>query len=86
MSDVTITATENGPYRVDGDIELRDQDGHPSDTAGTPIFLCRCGASARKPFCDGSHARIGFRAAGEPAAGRVPSPRGRELHLSVGNG
>jgi CDGSH-type Zn-finger protein len=64
--EVTITATENGPYRVDGPIELRDQDGNPIDLPGSPVFLCRCGQSSRKPFCDGSHVRVGFRAAAYP--------------------
>jgi 3-phenylpropionate/trans-cinnamate dioxygenase ferredoxin subunit len=63
MAGVTITVTENGPYRVDGPVELRDQAGNPIAVARSPVFLCRCGASRNKPFCDGTHSRIGFRGA-----------------------
>jgi CDGSH-type Zn-finger protein len=66
MSDtaVTITARPNGPFRVEGPITLTDVDGTVIDTAGkTAVFLCRCGASINKPFCDGTHSKIGFQAA-----------------------
>ncbi|MEJ2318533.1 MAG: CDGSH iron-sulfur domain-containing protein [Gemmatimonadales bacterium] len=50
-SDVIITALENGPYLVSG-------------AEGRATFaLCRCGASRNKPFCDGTHSKIGFAAA-----------------------
>ena len=65
MSDVMITVTENGPYKVEGPVELLDQDGNPIENARSTVFLCRCGASTNKPFCDGTHSRIGFRAARE---------------------
>lgn len=65
MSGVTITVTENGPYRVDGPIELLDQDGNAIDNARSTVYLCRCGGSMNKPFCDGTHSRIGFRGARE---------------------
>jgi 3-phenylpropionate/trans-cinnamate dioxygenase ferredoxin subunit len=61
-----ITATENGPLQVDGasELELYDHDGTPVDLAGRDkVFLCRCGASTNKPFCDGTHSKIGFDAA-----------------------
>jgi CDGSH-type Zn-finger protein len=61
---VTITVRHNGPYRVEGPVRLVDADGNAYDIAGKPgVSLCRCGASTRKPFCDGTHSRLGFEAA-----------------------
>ncbi len=61
MAKVTVRA--NGPYLVEG-AEIRDANGavFPVEP-GKPVALCRCGASQRKPFCDGSHLKIGFQAA-----------------------
>jgi CDGSH-type Zn-finger protein len=60
-SEVKITVRPNGPYRVEGPIKLLDPNGGEWDLTGKPaISLCRCGASSRKPFCDGTHAKIGF--------------------------
>jgi CDGSH-type Zn-finger protein len=63
MSDVQVTVTENGPYKVVGPIELVDADGNPVQTNGAAVFLCRCGGSTTKPFCDGTHSKIGFQGA-----------------------
>jgi CDGSH-type Zn-finger protein len=67
MAPVKITVRKNGPFRVEaaeGSVELVDADGHPYDLAGKPNFaLCRCGGSVNKPFCDGTHSRIGFQGA-----------------------
>lgn len=67
MADVKITVRKNGPYRVEapeGSIELVDADGNRYDLTGKTIFaLCRCGGSVNKPFCDGTHSKIGFQAA-----------------------
>jgi len=61
---VKITVTENGPLSVKGPITLVDQDGNEYDLgARKRVALCRCGGSGTKPFCDGSHSRIGFQAA-----------------------
>ena len=61
---VKITIRPNGPYLVEGDVELVDVNGNKIDTTGRPrIALCRCGASVTKPFCDGTHSKIGFQAA-----------------------
>jgi len=58
-----ITVAVDGPYLVEG-VAVFDQSGKPFATApGKPIALCRCGASATKPFCDGSHKRVGFKSA-----------------------
>jgi CDGSH-type Zn-finger protein len=57
MSDVQITITENGPYKVKGPIELFDAAGNPVATDGEAAFLCRCGGSSNKPFCDGTHSK-----------------------------
>lgn len=63
-----ITIRNNGPYAVDlttGDLELVDHEGNriPLPEGKTTITLCRCGASTRKPFCDGTHSRVGFQGA-----------------------
>lgn len=67
MAQVKITVRRNGPYRVEappGTIELVDADGNPYDISGKPAFsLCRCGGSTTKPFCDGTHSKIGFQGA-----------------------
>lgn len=64
---IEVVATKNGPYLLSGDLaqlDLRDGDGNLFDVAGkSRIFLCRCGASTNKPFCDGQHSKIGFEAA-----------------------
>ena len=61
MSDFKVIVRNNGPLRLEGDITLVDQDGRPFGLGGrTALSLCRCGHSANKPFCDGSHAKTGF--------------------------
>jgi CDGSH-type Zn-finger protein len=61
---VKISIKPNGPYRVEGPITLINVDGNEIDLTGKPaISLCRCGASTNKPFCDGTHSKIGFQAA-----------------------
>ena len=54
-----ITISKTGSYKVEGGVRLVDADGNPVETReGKPFFLCRCGQSANKPFCDGTHNRI----------------------------
>ena len=57
MADITIV--KNGPYHVKGAQSLKDAQGNPVE-AGDEMWLCRCGHSANKPFCDGAHKREGF--------------------------
>ncbi|HTS31594.1 MAG TPA: CDGSH iron-sulfur domain-containing protein [Bryobacteraceae bacterium] len=58
---VKVTALHNGPIRIEGDFEICDPNGAVFGLAGrTAISLCRCGHSENKPFCDGSHKRMGF--------------------------
>ena len=65
-----IEPRENGPLRVQGVKEFRNSRGEAITTEET-FFLCRCGASQNKPFCDGTHKKIGFSgarvSASEPA-------------------
>jgi len=68
MDDVIIQVRPDGPYVVSGTIELRDANGNVIPTQAR-VVLCRCGASTKKPFCDGTHSKIGFQA----AAQAVPS-------------
>lgn len=61
MSDVQIKVRKDGPLRIQGPIELVDAEGNPIPTPeGRDIVLCRCGGSKKKPFCDGTHSKIGF--------------------------
>jgi CDGSH-type Zn-finger protein len=68
MTDVTITIRKNGPYIVSGTVELKDADGNVYP-AKESMALCRCGASTKKPFCDGTHSKIGFQAAEQAVPG-----------------
>jgi CDGSH-type Zn-finger protein len=64
---VKITVRPNGPYRVEGPIELVDVNGNAWDLTGKPaISLCRCGMSSKRPFCDGTHGREGFQCDASP--------------------
>jgi CDGSH-type Zn-finger protein len=70
---LTITVRNNGPYAVDlttGSLKLVDHEGNeiPIPEGKERITLCRCGASTRKPFCDGTHSKIGFRGAEQARA------------------
>jgi CDGSH-type Zn-finger protein len=56
MSKVKLTVNNNGSLRIEGDFEIVDMEGNAYGLGGrTLVSLCRCGKSANKPFCDGSH-------------------------------
>jgi CDGSH-type Zn-finger protein len=59
---VTVRVRRNGPCVIESDDDVRVVDAHGRDVRPSkfPVVLCRCGASQAKPFCDRSHARIGF--------------------------
>ena len=58
---VTVRLRRNGPLLVEGDdVCVVDWDGVEQRPTRVPVAFCRCGGSASKPFCDGSHRRIGF--------------------------
>src|SRR5437762_13632162 len=64
MAEVTIRPKPNGPYLIEGPVDIYDTAGNKIATDDRPkIALCRCGASSNKPFCDGTHSKIGFQAA-----------------------
>ncbi|HYE78313.1 MAG TPA: CDGSH iron-sulfur domain-containing protein [bacterium] len=59
-----IKILPNGPYLVSGDdATLLDDQGQPIEPPRRPFALCRCGGSVNKPYCDGTHSRIGFQGA-----------------------
>jgi CDGSH-type Zn-finger protein len=62
--DATITPYRDGPYLVRGNFQLTDQAGNPIEARRRTIALCRCGKSQIRPFCDGTHKLVGFRAPG----------------------
>lgn len=77
----TIRVTEHGPYLVEGGLEVRNAQGQVLDTP-VRYALCRCGASANKPFCDGTHARIGFE--GTETADRGPIAQRQDDYPGTG--
>jgi CDGSH-type Zn-finger protein len=67
---ITITVRQNGPFFISADeapqVTILDHAGNRVEPKpGKGIALCRCGASVNKPFCDGTHSRIGFKGAEE---------------------
>ena len=74
MTATKITVNHNGSIRVEGDFEIVDPLGNAFGLAGrTVVSLCRCGHSANKPFCDGSHKTSGFN--DTVAARELPPPK-----------
>lgn len=74
---VKITVFNNGPIKIEGapdEFAIHDAQGNVYGLAGrTAISLCRCGLSANKPFCDGTHGRQGFESSCE--ARELPPPK-----------
>ena len=58
---VSVKVLTDGPLQVKGECEMLDGQGNPIPGKGGDIFLCRCGQSVNKPFCDGAHKRVGFK-------------------------
>jgi CDGSH-type Zn-finger protein len=76
MAGTKITVLNNGPLRVEGEMEIVDQSGKAFGLGGrTVISLCRCGHSANKPFCDGSHKAAGFTSTVETRDLPPPQPK-----------
>lgn len=74
MAATQITVNSNGSIRIEGDFQILDPQGQAFGLAGrTVISLCRCGHSANKPFCDGSHNRTGFQ--DQVTARELPPPK-----------
>ena len=64
---VKITVRPNGPFRVEGPFSLVDVNGKEWDIAGRAIVsLCRCGLSSKRPFCDGTHGKEGWKCEASP--------------------
>jgi len=58
---INIKIKDNGPYIVEGEFTLTDAAGNSIPVK--KAALCRCGGSTTKPFCDGTHSKIGFQGA-----------------------
>ena len=71
-----ITPYRDGPLLVRGAFRLQDQDGNLIAANREAIALCRCGKSRSRPFCDGTHKLVGFRAPSTRESGRNGPPRG----------
>jgi CDGSH-type Zn-finger protein len=72
-----ITPYRNGPYLVRGPFTMLDQEGNEIELKRQIVALCRCGRSQTRPFCDGTHKAIGFRAESglAPSAGMGAAPK-----------
>jgi CDGSH iron-sulfur domain-containing protein 3 len=57
---VEIIVKDNGSLMLKGEVKLTDEKGNEIATTN-PMWLCRCGHSKNKPFCDGSHREAGFK-------------------------
>lgn len=74
MSQVTIRLRDHGPLVVNGPVTVVDAAGNAFvlDSSKPGVALCRCGQSANKPFCDGSHKGCGFQSAERAAPSASP--------------
>lgn len=78
MEDASVTVCEDGPLLVRGPFTLLTQDGEEIDPGRATVALCRCGRSAIKPFCDGTHKVVGFQAPSAPTGERPLSEESGE--------
>ena len=78
----TIVVTTNGPLECRGELQIVSMEGKPV-ASETQTWLCRCGQSGSKPYCDGSHERTGFRDAGAPKPAQPMSDPGQSGALRV---
>ncbi len=58
-NELNVTVIKGGPLKVEGDCKITNQSGE-TIKEGEKIFLCRCGQSSNKPFCDGAHKNVEF--------------------------
>jgi CDGSH-type Zn-finger protein len=73
---VKVTVVNHGPIRLEGEFNIHDAQGNIYGLGGrTVISLCRCGLSANKPFCDGSHKHSDFQS--ECCACELPPPKAK---------
>ena len=70
VDEATITPYRDGPLLVRGPVRLTDQDGREIELDRSTVALCRCGKSRMRPFCDGSHKVVRFKAPSGPENGR----------------
>jgi len=61
MAETTITPLDDGPFLVKGPVKIIDASGNEFHVEGRTVALCRCGGSNTKPFCDGTHVKVGFK-------------------------
>ena len=59
MDSTQVEVSKNGPLMIKGKIEIKHSNGEIESKEKVTAF-CRCGASGNKPFCDGTHNKIGF--------------------------
>ena len=78
-----ITPYPDGPLIVRGRFVITGPDGQPVPAGRKTVALCRCGKSANKPFCDGSHTRTGFRAPGHALASAPPAARAQKAQKAA---
>jgi CDGSH-type Zn-finger protein len=76
---VVITPYRDGPLLVRGPFTIRDQDGGEIEVGRKVVALCRCGKSRSRPFCDGTHQVVRFRAPSAAEQGREPPEQARFL-------
>ena len=69
--EVVITPYRDGPLLVRGPFKLADQDGNVIEVGRKTVALCRCGKSRTRPFCDGTHQLVRFRAPSTVEDGRA---------------
>jgi len=61
MSDTVITPKNDGPYHIKGTFKIVTEGGKDIEVKSPEVWLCRCGQSSKKPFCDGTHRKVGFK-------------------------
>ena len=58
---VNVKLLPDGPLMVQGECQVTDAQGNVLPSKGDTTYLCRCGSSANKPYCDGAHKKVGFK-------------------------